>query len=68
MEAAMPVITVQMHQTSPDQKVELIRGLTAAAAAVTQLPAASFIVLLQELEDGSIGIGGRTRTEVMAAR
>jgi phenylpyruvate tautomerase PptA (4-oxalocrotonate tautomerase family) len=48
--------------------VELIRGLTAAAVAVTQLPATSFIVLLQELEDGSIGIGGKTRTEVMVAR
>jgi 4-oxalocrotonate tautomerase family enzyme len=64
----VPVITVQLHKTSPEQKVELIRGLTAAAVAVTQLPATSFIVLLQELEDGSIGIGGKTRTEVMVAR
>lgn len=64
----MPVITVQMHTTSPEQKADLIRELTATAGAVTQLPPAAFIVLIQELQDGNIGIGGRTRAEVIATR
>ena len=64
----MPVITIQMHKISPDQKVALIRSLTATAAEVTGMPAPAFIVLVQELEDGNIGIGGKTRTEVMASR
>jgi len=32
------------------------------------MPPASFIVLIQELADENIGIGGRNRAEVMAAR
>ena len=64
----MPVITIQMHQPTPSQKADLIRDLTSAAAAATQMPPASFIVLIQELADENIGIGGRTRAEVMAAR
>lgn len=64
----MPVITVQMHATTPEQKASLIRELTATAGSITQMPPAAFIVLIQELEDGNIGIGGRTRAEVMATR
>ena len=64
----MPVITVQMHQASPEQKGDLIRGLTAAAAEATRIPAQAFIVLIQELEDGNIGIGGKTRAEVVPGR
>ncbi len=64
----MPVITVQMHQTSVEQKAELIHQLTATAAAVTQIAPASFTVLIQELENGAIGVGGRTLTEIKAAR
>jgi 4-oxalocrotonate tautomerase family enzyme len=64
----MPVITVQMHQATPTQKAELIRDLTASAAAATQLPPAAFIVFIQEMGDENIGIGGRNRAEVMAAR
>ena len=64
----MPVITIQMHKTSPEQKGELIRNLTATAAAVTQMPATAFTVLVQELESGNIGIGGRTLTKVLASR
>lgn len=64
----MPVITVQMHQTTPTQKAELIRGLTASAMAATGIPAPSFIVLIQELDETNIGIGGRNLAEVRAAR
>ena len=64
----MPVITVQMHETSSEQKADLIHSLTAAAVEVTRIPAPMFIVLIQELKDQNIGIGGKTRAEVMATR
>lgn len=64
----MPVITVQMHKITPTQKADLIRDLTASAVAATGIPAPSFIVLLQELEDANIGIGGRNLAEVRASR
>ena len=64
----MPVITVQMHKTSPEVKATLIRDLTAKAMQATQLPASAFIVLIDEMADENIGIGGKTRTEAMAAR
>jgi 4-oxalocrotonate tautomerase len=64
----MPVITVQMHKTSPEVKATLIQGLTAMAMQATQLPASAFIVLIQELADENIGIGGKPRTEALAAR
>ena len=38
------------------------------AAAVTGIPEDKFIVLLRELEDGNIGVGGQTLKEVKAAR
>ena len=64
----MPVITVQMHKVDTTQKTELIRRLTATAVGVTQVPASSFTIIIQELDDGNIGIGGKTRAEVVASR
>jgi 4-oxalocrotonate tautomerase len=64
----MPVLTIQMHRTTPAQKAELIQELTATAVKVTGIPAPSFVVLIQELEDGAIGLGGRTLAEVKASR
>ena len=64
----MPVITVQMHQATQEQKLELIRTLTAAAVAATQIPAQKFTVLIHELAADNIGVGGKSLTEVKAAR
>ena len=64
----MPVLTFEGGNLPQQKKKELIERLTEAAAAVTGIPEDKFIVLLRELEDGNIGVGGQTLTEVKAAR
>lgn len=60
----MPIISIAMHPTSPETRKKLISSLTESAAAVTSIPTQSFIVLINELPEESIGIGGRTLLEV----
>ena len=60
----MPIISVAMHQTPPETRKQLIAALTETAAAVTDIPAEKFIVLINELPAESIGIGGRTLLEL----
>jgi len=64
----MPVITVDIHKVGSEQKSGLIRKLTEAAADATDVPAQAFIVLVNELEDSNIGIGGKNRAEAMKSR
>lgn len=64
----MPVITVDMGKTGNQVKTELIRNLTTTAAKATQIPEQSFIVLINEMDDQNIGIGGKTLEEVKAAK
>ena len=64
----MPVLTFEGGRLPQEKKKELIVRMTEAAAAVTGIPEDKFIVLLRELEDGNIGVGGQTLTEVKAAR
>jgi 4-oxalocrotonate tautomerase len=63
----MPILTFEGGTLPQEKKKELIVRLTEAAA-VTGIPEDKFIVLLRELEDGNIGVGGQTLTEVKAAR
>ena len=64
----MPIMTFEGGLLPQGKKTELIARLTAAAAAVTGIPEEKFIVLVRELEDGNIGVGGKTLAEVKAAR
>jgi 4-oxalocrotonate tautomerase len=64
----MPVITIDIHKVGSEQKAGLIRRLTEAAVEVTKVPSQAFIVLINELEDSNIGIGGKDRDEVMKSR
>lgn len=64
----MPVLTFEGGTLPQEKKKELIVRMTEAAAAVTGIPEDKFIVLLREMEDGNIGVGGQTLTEVKAAR
>jgi len=60
----MPIISIAMHHTPPETRQQLISALTETAVAVTNIPAQSFIVLINELPEESIGIGGRTLLEL----
>ena len=60
----MPVITINMHKAGTDVKETLIKEVTAAAVRVTDVPETAFTVLINELDDVNIGIGGKTLREV----
>lgn len=60
----MPIISIAMHQTPTETRKQLISGLTETAVAVTGIPAQAFVVLINELPEESIGIGGRTLSEL----
>jgi 4-oxalocrotonate tautomerase len=64
----MPVITVAMGQKSTEVKKELIAALTSTAAAVTGIPEAKFIVLLEELSEDAIGVGGKSLQEIRSGQ
>ena len=62
----MPVINVAIHPIAQEQKTGLIERLTAEAVAITGVPADKFAVLIDEYDDGAIGLAGRTRADIMA--
>ncbi|MDT8899988.1 4-oxalocrotonate tautomerase DmpI [Anaeroselena agilis] len=64
----MPVITVKMRKIPAEKKKELIEKLTAAATEVTNAPASSYTVFIEEYELDSIGIGGQPLSERLANR
>ncbi len=62
----MPVITLAIHPISQEEKTRLIRKLTDVAVEITKTPADRFVVFIDEFENQSIGIAGKTRAEVVA--
>lgn len=60
----MPVISIAMHKTPVETRQHLITALTETAANVTKIPPQSFIILINELPEENIGIGGRTLFEL----
>jgi len=62
----MPVITVAIHPINQDEKTRLIKKLTDSAVEITKIPADKFVVFIDEFENGSIGIAGKTRAEIVA--
>jgi 4-oxalocrotonate tautomerase len=60
----MPVITVAMHETSAEEKKNLITSLTETAVKITGIPEQYFIVFIDEYPAEGIGVGGRTLKEV----
>jgi 4-oxalocrotonate tautomerase len=65
----MPVISMTMGagQATPQQKKELIETFTESAAKITGIQAKAFTILIHELSEDSIGVGGRTLEEMKAA-
>lgn len=60
----MPVITIEMGKAESATKKELIQRLTEVSADITNIPENSFTVLINELKDDNIGIGGKTLGEI----
>lgn len=60
----MPVITIQIGSVSDKQKKDLIQTMTSQAVKVTGIPEEAFIVIVNELPDENIGVGGKTVDEI----
>lgn len=63
----MPVISLQIGKLPKEQKKELIKKLTSVSAEITKIPENSFTVVIHELDDENIGIGGKDIGEIKAA-
>lgn len=59
----MPVITVEGAKLSKEQKSQLVKQLTSAAAKIMNTPEQAFVVLLKENEKDNIGVGGQLLSE-----
>lgn len=55
----MPVITIDIGILTKEQKTELLERLTDPTSSITKIPKDAFVVVINELEDANIGIGGR---------
>lgn len=64
----MPVINISMHKVNDQIKTDLIRRLTDTSVEVTGIPADKFTILIDEMDDCNIGLGGKTLKEIKAAR
>lgn len=62
----MPVITLAISPQSAKVKQQLIARLTEAAASATGIPAAKFVVFIDELPRENIGVGGLSLDQLMA--
>ncbi|MDR3568325.1 MAG: tautomerase family protein [Syntrophobacteraceae bacterium] len=62
----MPVIRIATHPLSQDVKTRLIKELTDTAVDITKVPADKFVVFIEEFDNGSIGLAGKTRAEIVA--
>ncbi len=68
MEDSMPVITVAMHPTTAEMKKSLIAALTETAVKVTGVPEQAFTIFIDEHQEESIGVGGRTLKDIRSSQ
>jgi len=54
----MPVITIDTAALTREKKAHLVQVLTRNASEITGIAAEKFIVLINELERDTIGVGG----------
>ena len=64
----MPVINISMHKVNDQIKTDLIRKLTDTSVEVTGIPADKFTILINEMGECNIGLGGKTLKEIKAVR
>lgn len=64
----MPVITIELDETSEEKKKRLVERLTREAAEITGYPAEYFFVYVQEYPAENIGVGGRTLMEIRGSQ
>jgi 4-oxalocrotonate tautomerase len=55
---------VECGTLTAEQKSELIEKMTVVASDVTKIPSEFFTVVIKELSDQNIGIGGKTIDQI----
>jgi phenylpyruvate tautomerase PptA (4-oxalocrotonate tautomerase family) len=62
----MPVLIYEGPELSPNQRKELIKGLTEVACKVSpEIPKEAYYVFLREHPDDKVGVGGCTLPEYL---
>ena len=56
----MPYITIESGKLTNEQKNKLVSKLTQDASEIMNIPSEFIMMTIKELDDDSIGIGGRT--------
>lgn len=64
----MPVITYEGGQLPSGKKKQLIEELTEAGQSITGVPKQYFSVLIRELPDDNLGMGGEQVAEIKRTR
>ncbi|MFW6309288.1 MAG: 4-oxalocrotonate tautomerase DmpI [bacterium] len=59
----MPIINMKGPELSKSQKQKLIQKFTQAASEVTEIPEEAFVVLLEEMKQDNVGVGGEMLSE-----
>ncbi|MGE5416586.1 MAG: tautomerase family protein [Acidobacteriota bacterium] len=67
-EVRIPAISLDIGKVTDAQKTELIEKLSQSAAEITNIPLSAFIVVIQELDDDNIGVGGVPVAELKKSR
>ena len=57
---SMPYITIESGKLTKEQKNKLVSKLTQDASEIMNIPSEFIMMTIKELDDDSIGIGGRT--------
>ena len=60
----MPLITFEAGKLSGEVKQELIQKLTNISSEITGIPKESFFILIREMSDDNVAIGGITVKEI----
>jgi 4-oxalocrotonate tautomerase len=60
----MPVINYQGTSLSSTQKQELIKKIAEVASEITNTPEQFFTIIIQEFDEESIGMGGKTVKQI----
>ncbi|HXY61597.1 MAG TPA: 4-oxalocrotonate tautomerase DmpI [Nitrospirota bacterium] len=63
----MPIIKIDIASATKEQKVSLIEKLTTVSAEITKIPQSAFTVIINELGNDNVGVGGKTLGELKKA-
>ena len=56
----MPVISIDSHKMTKEQKQEIVKAFTEKMTQITQVPPQFISVVIREQEDENLGIAGET--------